>query len=61
MSVLIAATNEDLPTLAAENRFRADLLDRLAFDVITLPPLRERQEDILLLGRALCYSNGPAN
>lgn len=46
---LIAATNEDLPTLAAENRFRADLLDRLAFDVITLPPLRERQEDILLL------------
>lgn len=46
---LIAATNEDLPTLAERNEFRADLLDRLAFDVITLPPLRERQEDILLL------------
>ncbi len=46
---LIAATNEDLPALAAENRFRYDLLDRLAFDVITLPPLRERAEDILLL------------
>lgn len=46
---LIAATNEDLPSLVANNKFRADLLDRLAFDVITLPPLRERQEDILIL------------
>ncbi|ALS97825.1 phage shock protein operon transcriptional activator [Lacimicrobium alkaliphilum] len=46
---LIAATNEDLPTLAEQGSFRADLLDRLAFDVITLPPLRERREDILLL------------
>lgn len=46
---LIAATNEDLPSLAAQNKFRADLLDRLAFDVITLPPLRERREDIILL------------
>ncbi len=46
---LIAATNEDLPSLAARGKFRADLLDRLAFDVITLPPLRERPEDILIL------------
>ena len=46
---IVAATNEDLPRLAAENRFRSDLLDRLAFDVITLPPLREREEDIGLL------------
>jgi psp operon transcriptional activator len=46
---LIAATNEDLPSLAEAGEFRADLLDRLAFDVITLPPLRERQEDILIL------------
>ncbi|GHE84618.1 phage shock protein operon transcriptional activator [Thalassotalea profundi] len=46
---LIAATNEDLPSMAEAGEFRADLLDRLAFDVITLPPLRERVEDILML------------
>lgn len=46
---ILAATNEDLPALAEQNRFRSDLLDRLAFDVITLPPLRERSEDILIL------------
>ncbi|CAH9052334.1 Psp operon transcriptional activator [Pseudoalteromonas holothuriae] len=46
---LVCATNEDLPTLADNGEFRHDLLDRLAFDVITLPPLRARQEDILLL------------
>lgn len=46
---LVAATNEDLPELAASGRFRSDLLDRLAFDVITLPPLRARGDDILLL------------
>lgn len=46
---LVAATNEDLPALAESGEFRADLLDRLAFDVITLPPLRERREDIMML------------
>lgn len=46
---IICATNADLPELAAQDNFRADLLDRLAFDVIHLPPLRERKEDILLL------------
>jgi len=48
---LVAATNVDLPQLAAEGRFREDLLDRLAFDVITLPPLRERRDDILILAQ----------
>ena len=46
---IIGATNDDLPTLAEKGKFRADLLDRLAFDVITLPPLRERLGDILTL------------
>jgi psp operon transcriptional activator len=46
---IVAATNVDLPARAADNRFRADLLDRLAFDVITLAPLRARPEDIVLL------------
>lgn len=46
---IIGATNEDLPRLAAEDRFRNDLLDRLAFDVITLPALRDRENDIMLL------------
>ncbi|MEM6190899.1 phage shock protein operon transcriptional activator [Shewanella scandinavica] len=46
---LICAANEDLPSLAEAGEFRADLLDRLAFDVITLPPLRCRPEDIMTL------------
>ena len=46
---LIAATNEDLPSLARRGKFREDLLDRLAFDVITLPPLRARPVDIPIL------------
>ncbi|MFD2177400.1 phage shock protein operon transcriptional activator [Veronia pacifica] len=46
---LVCATNENLPDMVEKGKFRADLLDRLAFDVIHLPPLRERQEDIMLL------------
>jgi len=46
---LVCATNDDLPALASAGKFRADLLDRLAFDVIQLPALRERQQDIMLL------------
>jgi len=46
---IVGATNEDLPRLAEEGRFRADLLDRLSFEVITLPPLRVREGDIAVL------------
>ena len=44
-----AATNVDLPAMVQAGKFRADLLDRLAFDVITLPPLRARGQDASLL------------
>ncbi len=46
---VVGAANVDLPAMAARGEFRADLLDRLSFDVITLPPLRYREEDIPLL------------
>ncbi len=46
---LVCATNADLPQMARDGTFRADLLDRLAFDVVRLPPLRERRGDIMLL------------
>jgi psp operon transcriptional activator len=48
---IIGATNEDLPSLAQEGKFRRDLLDRLAFEVVTLPPLHCRDDDIALLAR----------
>jgi len=46
---IVAATNEDLPKLAKEGKFRLDLLDRLSFEVITLPPLRAREGDVQVL------------
>jgi psp operon transcriptional activator len=46
---IVAATNEHLPSLVEKGRFRADLLDRLAFEVVTLPPLRARAGDIPVL------------
>ncbi|MEL7444303.1 MAG: phage shock protein operon transcriptional activator [Pseudomonadota bacterium] len=46
---IVAATNDDLPALADRGDFRADLLDRLSFEVITLPPLRVREGDVAVL------------
>jgi psp operon transcriptional activator len=46
---IVAATNEHLPRLVQEGRFRADKLDRLSFEVVTLPPLRARKGDVALL------------
>lgn len=46
---LVGATNVDLPSEADAGRFRHDLLDRLAFDVLTVPPLRFRGDDVPLL------------
>ncbi len=46
---LICATNANLQEMSKAGLFRHDLLDRLAFDVIHLPPLRHRKQDILLL------------
>jgi psp operon transcriptional activator len=46
---IVAATNESLPSLVDQGRFRADLLDRLSFEVINMPPLRARKGDIPLL------------
>lgn len=46
---IVAATNENLPMQVDKGKFRPDLLDRLSFEVITLPPLRARQGDVPLL------------
>jgi psp operon transcriptional activator len=46
---IVAATNADLKALAEKKVFKQDLLDRLSFEVLFLPPLRQRKEDILLL------------
>lgn len=46
---IIAATNADLIQMISDGEFKRDLLDRLSFEVLFLPPLRERKEDIMLL------------
>ena len=53
---IVGSTNADLQSLAAEGQFRKDLLDRLAFDVVTVPPLRDRVEDILPLANAFAIN-----
>ena len=56
---IVAAANVDLRASARQGKFRADLLDRLAFDVVVAPPLRDRREDIPLL--AAHFANNMAS
>jgi len=53
---IVGSTNSDLQSLAASGQFRKDLLDRLAFDVVTIPPLRERLEDVMTLAHAFAVN-----
>lgn len=46
---IIGATNANLKKMADNGEFKPDLLDRLSFEVLFLPPLRERKNDIMLL------------
>ncbi len=46
---IIGATNADLRAMVRDGQFMNDLLDRLSFEVLTMPPLRKRLEDIPLL------------
>lgn len=55
---VVAATHRDLEALAAQEKFRSDLLARLSGYCCTLPPLRERREDLSLLVSALLAKAG---
>ena len=48
---IITATNKDMKKIVAENKFREDLFFRLGEFIITLPPLRERLDDIPFFAR----------
>ncbi len=51
---IVGATNQDMPELCEQNKFKRDLLDRLSFEVLFLPPLRERGIDKMLLAEHFC-------
>ena len=55
---IIGATNADLPSMVKAGKFKDDLLDRLSFEVLYLPPLRARKEDILYLARHFAAQMG---
>ena len=48
---IVGAANVNLAAMAEQGRFKSDLLDRLSFEVLFLPPLRYRSEDIMLLAK----------
>ena len=57
---ILAASNRDLTSAAAQGRFRSDLLYRIRVVRVHLPTLRERREDIPLLVRAFLVEHGAA-
>lgn len=57
----ILATNKDLKALVIDGSFRQDLLDRFGYFRITVPPLRERREDILPLAAHFLAQMKPAD
>lgn len=58
---LVAATNKDLASLVAQEKFRDDLYFRINVVQITMPPLRARKEDIPLLARAFLKESATEN
>lgn len=59
---VISATHQDLNAMVAERSFREDLFYRLSEIALELPPLREREEDVVLIARALLHKfNGEFN
>lgn len=58
---IVAATNADLENLVSEGRFREDLFYRLNVISLTVPPLRERREDILAMAKDFLAYFGKTN
>jgi transcriptional regulator with AAA-type ATPase domain len=56
---VISATNQDIDTMVAERRFRADLMARLSAHIVRLPPLRQRREDLGILISTLLKTIAP--
>lgn len=55
----VAATHRDLEEMVAAKEFRPDLYQRLAGNIIRLPPLRDRPEDIPVIGMAFVHALVP--
>ncbi|MCK4343160.1 MAG: sigma 54-interacting transcriptional regulator, partial [Phycisphaerae bacterium] len=56
---IVAATNKDLRTLVKNRVFREDLFFRLHVLTISMPPLREREDDVLLIASYISPPNSP--